>query len=155
VSKSNEKTWDSYFPTAVYHSTNDSKIALEGTLVSIGNQSDHSGNRSTNKFFLVIDQARLGTASFPTNGRRALEQIKKSADALANHSRIQHDLPADYEKIVDWPKINDSINASPHYPNKGMLAVLPFSVVADTATLPFQAIGLLYFYVLVRTTHPC
>jgi hypothetical protein len=155
VQQSKEKTTDRFFPSAVYQSTNGENLALEGTL-RLDNQKT-PGVRETyeTNSYLVIARTHLGVELFPTNGQPALKRIEKSLRDWEKYSTVADRLPEGYEKITNLPRHSTSIGINPHYPKRAVIALLPITVAADAATLPFQAIGILIFYITMKSSHAC
>jgi len=151
VSKSSEKSADTFFISSIYQSTNTQDVVLEGKVRPRGKPWDWREPSGTNAY-LAIGHEHIGPEPFPTNSLKAQDRLRKCAPAIAKYSRIETDLPAGYAKIIGWPPGGPPVDIHVSHPKRALLALLPLTIAADAATLPLQAIGIL---LLLSIRHGC
>lgn len=151
VNRSNREADDTFVPKAVFQSTNGGDLALEGKLARYNEKPEGKKAHMHADSYLLLPSIAFGSGPFPTNGRAALMRIERPPpDHTAQHPKIQPSLPSGYLKICALPPEGYWLVVKKHYPDRGVLFFLPFTVALDAATFPFSWLG---GYML--WSHPC
>ena len=128
----NERTVDTFNPSAVYRKPNPNGFALEGT---------RNGKSGKSHAFFIIPDHILADAKLQTNENLSMEDIQKLYGTRFEPQRTSRNVPPHYERVAVLPKNDISIGIEEHYGAGGWLVILlPGAFVVDVVTFPFQAI---------------
>lgn len=127
------RTADTFNPSAVYQAPNHDGFVLEGIRHNNPEYSQPSLHA-----FVLIPKERLASVHLQTNQDLSLEQIRRLPPDLTTRLKSKKQLPSNYEKIASLPPNDINFELKVHHPGRAVFMVLPFTVVFDVATSPFQ-----------------
>jgi hypothetical protein len=119
-------------PSAVYRKDKPVSFALEGTM-------DKKGK--SHRAFLIVSDDILARAHAQTNQTLSLEDIQKAYESLAlGQDETQRKIPWHYVRVAVLPKNDLKIDVGTYQPGAGWGCLMPFALIVDLATFPFQII---------------
>jgi hypothetical protein len=138
-------TSDRFSPSTIYRSKDGHDFAVAGTWRRYN---------STNQLrrFLMVPHETLAKHHLDTNDLSVAVLGQLPYD-LTVHLKMAKTLPPDYHKIADVPVNNFNVDVNEHHPGRASAIMLPFTVAADTATLPIQIMAILPFALAMSQWH--